>query len=112
MSQAHFELESEDRKRFPIPELPCTIGRSRDSDLGIDLDRISRRHARLEANGEDLLIIDLDSTNGTFVNHERIEQPNPVARGRLHPPGRSCLRAASPERRCRPARPGRGTCGR
>lgn len=55
--------------------LPCTVGRSRDCDLQLNLDRISRHHLRLRLDGEQLLVEDLGSTNGTFVNDERIHVP-------------------------------------
>lgn len=53
--------------------LPCVIGRSRDCDLRLNLDRISRQHLRLSKLDEDLGVEDLGSTNGTFVNNERID---------------------------------------
>lgn len=85
MKQIHFELESEDRQRYPLPTLPCTIGRGADCDLVVDLDRISRRHARLEASNDGLLVIDLESTNGTFINHDRISIPTLLRPGdRVH----------------------------
>lgn len=58
-----------------LVDLPCTVGRSRDCDLQLNLDRISRRHLRLQLDGEQLLVEDLGSTNGTFVNDERIHVP-------------------------------------
>lgn len=50
-----------------------TIGRDKANDLVIDHPLASRRHARLERTGEGYVIRDLDSTNGTFVNGERIQ---------------------------------------
>ncbi|HEX6200951.1 MAG TPA: SpoIIE family protein phosphatase, partial [Thermoanaerobaculia bacterium] len=50
-----------------------TIGRARDADLTLDDRFLSRRHARLFRDGERLLIEDLGSQNGTFVNDERVE---------------------------------------
>lgn len=85
MNESLFELESEDGHVFPLPGLPCTIGRGSNSELQIDLDRISRQHARLEASHDGLVIIDLGSTNGTFVNHERVSSTVTVQAGdRIH----------------------------
>lgn len=85
MNDSLFDLESEDGHVFPLPDLPCTVGRGSNSDLQIDRDRISREHARLEAHHDGLLITDLDSTNGTFVNNERINLANPIKPGdRIH----------------------------
>ncbi len=49
------------------------IGRAPDSDLCLDkVKGASRYHARLNTNGEKQTLVDLNSTNGTFVNGERI----------------------------------------
>jgi hypothetical protein len=58
-----------------LKALPCVIGRGRDCDLRLNLDRISRRHLQISRLGDDLAVEDLGSTNGTFVNNERIEEP-------------------------------------
>jgi hypothetical protein len=47
----------------------------------LDFDRISREHARFEDGPDGLVLIDLESTNGTFVNHERISSPTVVQVG-------------------------------
>lgn len=49
-----------------------TIGRSAGAELILDAALVSRLHCRLEADDNQLLVIDLDSTNGTFVNDERV----------------------------------------
>lgn len=51
----------------------CTIGRSADSDIVIDDDSVSRRHAQIGMNRHgELSIIDLDSSNGTFVDRKQV----------------------------------------
>ncbi|MBP48373.1 MAG: Fis family transcriptional regulator [Myxococcales bacterium] len=49
-----------------------TLGASDDNDLVIDDDKVSRDHARIFQEGDEFLIEDLQSTNGTFVNHVRV----------------------------------------
>ena len=44
------------------------IGRTPDNDVVIDDDRVSRHHARVEMRGEQPYVVDLGSSNGTFVN--------------------------------------------
>lgn len=49
------------------------IGRHQTADIQLHSPDISRRHAGLSVQGDDLLVIDLQSSNGTFVNDVRIE---------------------------------------
>lgn len=50
-----------------------TIGRDNANDLIIDHPLASRRHARLERDEQGYVVRDLESTNGTYVNGERVE---------------------------------------
>ena len=56
-------------------DLPVTIGRSAEFNTVVIQDRvISRQHARLEQEDDHLVISDLNSANGTYVNRERIQR--------------------------------------
>ena len=56
-----------------VGSAPVTIGRGEQNDLVLDGDEFaSGRHARIEARGDGLWVQDIDSTNGTFVNGERV----------------------------------------
>lgn len=68
-------------ERYFIRELPAVIGRQAGCDVRIVLERVSRRHARLEQRAERLVLSDLGSTNGTFVNHSQVTGPVPVIPG-------------------------------
>ncbi len=60
---------------FPIPEAgELLIGRASDLDLVIVEDMVSRKHAKVVAAGASLSITDLGSTNGTFVNGEKVRR--------------------------------------
>ncbi len=48
------------------------IGRSSDLDMVLVEDMVSRRHAKISSNEADVFIQDMGSTNGTFVNGEKI----------------------------------------
>ncbi|MEI8165650.1 MAG: winged helix-turn-helix domain-containing protein [Chloroflexales bacterium] len=50
-----------------------TIGRDGANNIVIDHPLASRRHARLERTADGFAVRDLESTNGTFVNQERVE---------------------------------------
>src|SRR5216684_1457106 len=54
--------------RFPLTESPIVIGRGSDCDIRINDHSVSRRHARLQPGAEGHYAVDLQSTNGTFVN--------------------------------------------
>ena len=51
------------------------IGRAVDNDIVVTSKRTSREHARLERDGWRMIIVDLDSTNGTYVNGRRLFEP-------------------------------------
>ncbi len=60
---------------FPIvPDKQILIGRSSDLDMVLVEDMVSRKHARIQTQGEQIWIEDLGSTNGTFVNGEKIKR--------------------------------------
>jgi len=49
-----------------------TIGRAPNADFIVDATLVSRLHCRLSAGATELQVEDLESTNGTFVNGERV----------------------------------------
>ncbi len=53
------------------------IGRSTDCQLILDDDYVSTRHARIHRSGDGYLVEDLGSTNGTYLNNERLSSPVP-----------------------------------
>jgi hypothetical protein len=60
---------------FPIPDDgELIIGRAADLDMVLVEDMVSRKHAKLVAQNGALGIVDLGSTNGTFVNGEKVRQ--------------------------------------
>ena len=60
---------------FPLPEDgEIVIGRSSELDMVLVEDMVSRRHAKITATGGQIFIQDLGSTNGSFVNGEKIKR--------------------------------------
>jgi pSer/pThr/pTyr-binding forkhead associated (FHA) protein len=58
----------------PLIQDTLTVGRHPENDLVIDHPRVSRRHARIERHNEIFVIRDLQSTNGTWLGQQRIEE--------------------------------------
>jgi hypothetical protein len=58
---------------------PVRVGRAEDNDLVLADPEVSRHHARLEPDGQGWRAIDLDSTNGTWVNGVRLNAAAIVA---------------------------------
>jgi two-component system cell cycle response regulator len=54
--------------RFPLSENPLVIGRGVDCEIRINDHSVSRRHARIQPGALGHCAVDLESTNGTFVN--------------------------------------------
>lgn len=61
-----------------------TIGRAPSCDLCLPDGAMSRRHCRLEPDGDRWLVIDLDSRNGTFINGRRIQRHHLKDGDRIH----------------------------
>jgi pSer/pThr/pTyr-binding forkhead associated (FHA) protein len=60
---------------FPIvPDKQIVVGRSSDLDMVLVEDMVSRKHARIAMQQDQIWIEDLGSTNGTFVNGEKIKR--------------------------------------
>ena len=51
-----------------------TVGRATGADFIVDATLVSRVHCRLTAGAGEIEVIDLDSTNGTFVNGQRVDK--------------------------------------
>src|SRR5580698_6919686 len=60
---------------FPIvPEKQIIVGRSSDLDMVLVEDMVSRKHAKIAMQSDQIWIEDFGSTNGTFVNGEKIKR--------------------------------------
>ena len=74
MAKLNLMFEEKLVKEVSIGNRPVTIGRSPDNDLPVDNLAVSNYHARIYFEGSRLVVEDLDSLNGTFVNDLRVER--------------------------------------
>jgi two-component system cell cycle response regulator len=65
---------SELGKKYNLNAPSLVIGRSSKCDIQIDQESISRNHTKIVNTGKSILIRDLGSTNGTYVNDEPIDE--------------------------------------
>jgi serine phosphatase RsbU (regulator of sigma subunit) len=79
-------------RRFLVGAEPITLGRVAPCEIVIADTEISRAHCRVEGTGEDLLVTDLGSTNGTYVDGKRIAGSGRIANGGTLRIGRQLLR--------------------
>jgi len=57
-----------------LPGSVKTVGRATGANFIVDAALVSRVHCRLTAGAGEIEVVDLDSTNGTFVNGQRVEK--------------------------------------
>lgn len=68
-------------KSFPLDQEEILVGRDLANDISISDPEVSRRHARLMNREGSIFVEDLGSTNGSFLNGERVTAPQPLRAG-------------------------------
>src|SRR5256714_14347624 len=78
-------LEGIDKGRvFRELQTPVTIGREEGNVLRLNDERVSRFHAKVQFDNGEVIITDLDSTNGTRVNNNVVQIRRLRAGDRVH----------------------------
>jgi pSer/pThr/pTyr-binding forkhead associated (FHA) protein len=71
----------DENRAIAVQRFPFVIGRRTDADCSLTLAFVSRRHCQFTRIGDQVLVQDLQSRNGTFVNGKRASSPLPVQDG-------------------------------
>lgn len=79
---SNFKLKRiSDGEEFTLSETSLIVGRSDSSDIQVTEGHPSREHARIAERNGAVLVEDLHSTNGTFVNSKRIDEATSLQPG-------------------------------
>ena len=71
----------ESKEEFVLSGDSITLGRAPVNDIVLESSGVSRRHARISWTGSAFILEDLGSSNGTWVNGQRISEPTQLADG-------------------------------
>jgi adenylate cyclase len=63
-----------DERVYELSPGVLSIGRTKDNDVYVLHKSLSRQHARLEVSADGIVLVDLDSKNGTYVNGARVDR--------------------------------------
>ena len=66
---------NKNKKEFTFEKPEIILGRSNDNDITLPSEKISRKHAKIFQQNGDIIIEDLKSANGTYINDNRITIP-------------------------------------
>ncbi|MEH0845448.1 FHA domain-containing protein [Micromonospora sp. CPCC 205711] len=81
---------------FRLGPQPLVIGRAPTADIAVPDPHLSRRHAEVRLTDAGAVLVDLASTNGTWLNDRRISGPEPLCDGDVIRLGRTELRYSDP----------------
>ncbi|MFJ8684931.1 FHA domain-containing protein [Micromonospora wenchangensis] len=81
---------------FRVRPRPQVIGRAPTADIAVADAHLSRRHAEVRLTDDGVVLVDLGSTNGTWLNDRRITDAEPLTDGDVVRLGRTELRYFDP----------------
>lgn len=72
MEQLIIEQQGLSPMTVPLLDSVLMVGRAEDNNVMLVVDEVSRHHAKFQRRGDTVVLIDLNSTNGTYVNRQRV----------------------------------------
>jgi len=79
-------------KKYDLRQAETIIGRASKADIQVDEESVSRSHAVLANNGQNVVVKDLGSTNGTYINDEPVGSTLELRNGDLLRIGRTIFK--------------------
>ena len=79
-------------KRYVLDREETTIGRGEGCEIVLELDNVSRRHCSILSKRDGVLLKDLGSTNGTYLNNREVRGETPLRSGDLVKVGSSIFK--------------------
>jgi pSer/pThr/pTyr-binding forkhead associated (FHA) protein len=70
----HAADKDQQGQRFPVGDEDVTLGREVGNTIVVASDQVSRRHARIFVSGGAHVLVDLESTNGTYLNSKLVKE--------------------------------------
>lgn len=70
--EGYFSRHGDTLQRIPLTQFPALVGREPDLPVALVRSEISRNHAEFFVKGDELYLRDLNSTNGSFINHDQV----------------------------------------
>jgi serine phosphatase RsbU (regulator of sigma subunit) len=81
MAEISIQVGDGSKHRFPLDKERVTIGRSRESDILLPDQWLSRHHAEIRRERDGFYLLDMGSKNGTLLNGEKVEQQRRLRQG-------------------------------
>jgi len=79
-------------RKFPLVKPLVVVGRSSKADIMVDQESVSRNHAKFTLREGTVQVMDMGSTNGTFVNDEPVTAERRLSNGDLIKVGRTIFK--------------------
>ena len=76
-------FKDEERREFPLTDKSTVVGRRPDCTLRIPTGDVSRQHCEISVGDDEVIVRDLGSSNGTYVNGKRVAESKLSAGDRL-----------------------------